>query len=223
MNEEEVRSFVSLLAARIAPAEVAGVSIEDFSGGAHPEEEALAATFAAGRSREFLAGRLAAARALAALGAPDCAILRGESGEPLLPEGYALSISHGAGLALAAAARKDALSSLGIDVETTGRLSRKLWRRIFTPSEAASLAAAPDPAALATAAFSAKEALYKAAFPLSGRGVEMKQVELSFFPDGVFRARIANAAALGVPAEIAGFVLVTKEATAAFAAIPAIR
>jgi len=221
MKEEEVRSLVKLLAARLTPAEVAGVSIADYAGGAHQEEEALAAPFAAGRAREFLAGRLAAARALAGIGAPVGPILRGSQSEPLAPEGYALSISHGAGIALAVAARRKDLISLGIDVETTGRLSRKLWRRIFTPGEAAALAGMPDPAASATAAFSAKEALYKAIFAASGHGAEMKAMELTIAPDGVFRARISNAGALGVPAEIDGFILITKEATTAFAAIPA--
>lgn len=221
MKQEEVNALTALLAKRIAPAAIAGFSVDASLPPSFPESEAEAVKMAAGRAKEFLAGRAATALALASVGAPVGPVLRGASGEPLWPEGFSGSLTHGAGIALAAAAPKSAFRALGIDVESTGRLGRRLWKRLFTPEEAAFLQSQKESALAATAAFSAKEAVYKALFHASGRGVEMKEIALSLRPDGTFEARLRHAADFSAPERLSGFFLVSGTATFSFTALPA--
>lgn len=69
------------------------------------------------RAREFLAGRVAAQRALAALGAQDCRVAR-LAKAPVWPAGFVGSISHCDGLAVAICARSQHYLALGIDIQT---------------------------------------------------------------------------------------------------------
>ncbi len=67
------------------------------------------------RRREFAGGRDCARRALAALGIAPLAILSGERGEPLWPEGVVGAITHCAGYRGSAVARAGEVAALGID------------------------------------------------------------------------------------------------------------
>ena len=61
--------------------------------------------------------------------------------------------------------------SVGIDIETTGRIDRPLWKHLFTDEETEHLLEL-EPAAQsrqATAFFSIKEAFYKYQFPITQR------------------------------------------------------
>src|SRR5688572_17057939 len=70
------------------------------------------------RRAEFLAGRLAARHALESLGiGSDKGPERREDGSPSWPEPAVGSITHGAGRALCAVARRSDFRSLGIDAE----------------------------------------------------------------------------------------------------------
>ncbi|HNX05478.1 MAG TPA: 4'-phosphopantetheinyl transferase superfamily protein [Opitutales bacterium] len=221
MKPEEADRLIALLSTRVSPASISGCAVSATVAPVFPEEEALAVSMAASRAREFLSGRAAAAKALELAGAPKGPVLRGESGEPIWPGAFCGSISHGAGIALAVAAPVTVFRSVGIDVETTGRLRRKLWKKVFTSAEAAALALEPCPGIVATAAFSAKEAVYKACHFASGRGPEMKAVSVAFAQDGAFEAVVDDAAAFSAPARINGFFLVAGAATVAFVAFPA--
>ena len=124
------------------------------------------------RKAEFLAGRLAAQRALAALGFEGVPG-RDEDGLPRWPSEVVGSITHGAGRALCAVSLRSALRSLGIDAERlmAASVSQELRARIASPAEREQLAS-DLPAAdheLVTLAFSAKESLYKCLYPLVGR------------------------------------------------------
>nr|BBD17744.1 phosphopantetheinyl transferase [Streptomyces sp.] len=122
---------------------------------AGPGEERLAAGMLPVRRGDFLAGRRAARRALAAAGLPATAEILYEDGgrRPRPPAGCAASISHSGGLAVAVAAAGS--RALGCDLELRG-----------LPSEAARLVLSEDERPWAegrlTAAFSAKEAAFKA-------------------------------------------------------------
>ena len=85
----------------------------------HPSEYRLAGQMPAKRRADFLGGRTAVRRALADahLPVPDEPILIGESGEPVMPDGVAASISHSRGIAVAVAGPADCFSSMGIDLE----------------------------------------------------------------------------------------------------------
>ena len=134
------------------------------------------------RRAEFLAGRLAAGRALAALGLtglPD----RNEDGSPLWPADVAGSITHGAGRAFCAVARTAHVRSLGIDVERVMGPETKveLRARICGDDEWAQLTRSlelPDHELL-TFAFSAKESLYKCLYPLMGRFMDFSAARVT--------------------------------------------
>jgi 4'-phosphopantetheinyl transferase len=130
------------------------------------EREGLARCRTEKRRREFVAGRLAAHRALALLEPGLRAEVRAreagpDSGRPLFwPErGLALSISHSAGLAVAAVARGGAL---GVDLEERVEAGEAFLEEAFAPGEhegyAAPCAGWMDPA---TAAWAMKEAVLK--------------------------------------------------------------
>lgn len=122
------------------------------------------------RRAEFLAGRYAANRALAALGV-DATPGRDEEGRPLWPSGVAGSITHGAGRALSAVARAGEVLGVGIDAEQLMRAAEDgLLARICDAAERSTLTRlhAAEPARV-TIAFSAKESLYKCLFPRVGR------------------------------------------------------
>ncbi|GAA0449100.1 hypothetical protein GCM10009544_09910 [Streptomyces stramineus] len=116
-----------------------------------------------GRRRDFLAGRGAARRALAAAGLPAGEILR-EGRRPVLPAGSVGSISHSAGLAVALAAPAHRFRALGCDLELRG-LPTAAAHVVLTPDEQTWAIGAPTPAEAEhrlLAAFSAKEAAFKA-------------------------------------------------------------
>lgn len=123
-------------------------------------EAALAAGMGERRRADFLAGRLAARRALASLGVAVGPVLA-DRGRPRFPPPAIGSIAHSCGVAVALVGRRCAVGGVGVDVEL-GRISLRAARRICTPEELAwALAPNYDPAR-ATALFSAKESAYKA-------------------------------------------------------------
>jgi 4'-phosphopantetheinyl transferase EntD len=121
------------------------------------------------RSAEFAAGRRCAHRALACIGADVPTIGRGARREPVWPDGVTGSISHAAGLAVAAAMRRTPLvDGLGIDVELVDAVHDDLWADVLHPAEIAACERSIDPRAAAAAMFCSKEAAFKALFPRSG-------------------------------------------------------
>jgi enterobactin synthetase component D len=124
------------------------------------------------RKAEFLAGRLAARRALSSLGI-DATPGRNDDGSPSWPRSVVGSITHGAGRALCAVSASSELRSLGIDAEKlmAATVSQELKQRICSTEERQLLTTAvPAPEHhLVTFAFSAKESLYKCLYPLMGQ------------------------------------------------------
>src|SRR5580692_7617313 len=96
----------------------AAVSTDALAGG-DIEIPAALTTAVASRRAEFVAGRLCAREALAALGAPSTRVPRGIDGAPEWPTGFVGSISHTAELAFAAVAPAAEARGLGLDVERT--------------------------------------------------------------------------------------------------------
>ncbi len=109
------------------------------------------------RQREFAAGRAALRMAMAALGLPPAAIPMNPDRSPALPAGLAASITHTAQACLAAAIT--GRRGLGIDLEPDEPLPPDILDTVLTPTERNT----PD----ARVIFSAKEALYKAQYPVS--------------------------------------------------------
>lgn len=160
-----------------------------------PGEEDLVEKAVQGRRQEFVTARRCARSALAALGYPASGPIRpGPRREPLWPAGVVGSITHCAGYRAAAVARRDDVASIGIDAEPHDRLPQGVHRAVILEPERAHLRrlANEDPAVhWDQLLFSAKEAVYKAWYPLTGRWLDFQEAELSVDRHtGRFRARI---------------------------------
>lgn len=117
------------------------------------------------RLAEFSAGRHAARAALAELGHAPVAIPQGADRAPVWPKGVAGSISHSRSACLAIASVTQ--RGLGLDLEPDEPLSEDLWAAILLPDERRRAMVSADPGRAAMLMFSAKEAAYKAQYPLT--------------------------------------------------------
>jgi 4'-phosphopantetheinyl transferase EntD len=129
------------------------------------------------RRREYSAGRLAARRALQAMGHDRVALPSDCDRVPIWPKGITGSISHSGPYAVAVVSRDQPL--LGLDLEADTPLNPDL---IPTICHALELPVAPDQQGeTAIRIFSAKEAAYKAQFPGNRHvfGFHAMQVDLT--------------------------------------------
>lgn len=152
-----------------------------------PAEAAAVSGAIPRRQAEFAAGRAAARAALRALGHAPVAIPSGPQRQPLWPAGIGGSIAHAAGLAVAALRRG---GPLGIDIEPDQGLDADLWPLICTPEERAALPVA-DRGAHVRRVFAAKEAVFKAQFPVTGAMLGFDDVTVRLTAAG-FVARFAR-------------------------------
>jgi 4'-phosphopantetheinyl transferase EntD len=146
--------------------------------GAFPAELAEVPRAVDSRRREFIAGRIAAHRAMEKLGLNARPVLSNRSRAPSWPRGLTGSLSHNDTTCVAAVARSSQVRSLGVDVEDDAPLAPDLVATICTLEERAWLATQPENARgrLAKLVFSAKEAVYKAQFPLSRKILDFDAV-----------------------------------------------
>lgn len=153
-----------------------------------PVELSLAEGRGHRRREEFSSGRYCARRAMAARGLPTGPVLTGASRSPLWPVGICGSLTHSRHLA--GAAVSGSLSGLGLDIEQFGRLSVRAADRILTETESQALHDLDaDFLRLATIVFSAKEAVYKAIYPLAGLYVGYREVQIRLsLQEAEFRA-----------------------------------
>ncbi|MFD8232231.1 4'-phosphopantetheinyl transferase [Streptomyces sp. NPDC059696] len=157
----------------------------------YPEEEALLTRAVAKRRREFAVVRSCARTAMEKLGVPPQPILPGERGAPGWPAGLAGSMTHCDGYCAAALVRATDLASLGIDAEVHGPLPEGVLPSVSLPAEAGRLRrlAADHPGIhWDRLLFSAKESVYKAWFPLTGKWLDFMEADIDLTPDGTFRA-----------------------------------
>jgi 4'-phosphopantetheinyl transferase EntD len=142
------------------------------------------------RQREFTTGRACARQALRRLGLEAVAIDSGAHGEPLWPTGVVGSITHCDGYRACAVARCEDVRALGIDAEPDEPLPDGVFEQVAFGREPA-LADREAGACLDRLLFSAKEAVYKAWFPLTGRWLGFDDVELAIDAGGgTFRAEL---------------------------------
>ncbi|MCS0599903.1 4'-phosphopantetheinyl transferase superfamily protein [Streptomyces sp. LP11] len=173
----------------------------------YPAEEALVARAVTKRRREFAAVRGCARRAMEKLGVPAQAVLSGERGAPRWPAGLAGSMTHCDGYGAAALVRRTDLASLGIDAEPHAPLPEGVGRSVFLPAETErlDLLAARRPAVhWDRLLFSAKESVYKAWFPLTGKWLDFSEADITLrpHPDGTATGTLR--AELLVPGPLVG-------------------
>ena len=146
---------------------------------------------AAKRQCEFLAGRLCAREALQQLCSERSVPAVGSDGAPQWPAGVVGSITHGGGRALAVVGAAGHYAGLGLDIEKwlPAPRAERLHGEILTPSELQRFATRTDLAWLTTLAFSLKESLFKALYPLVQRRFYFHDAELLDW-DASGRARL---------------------------------
>jgi enterobactin synthetase component D / holo-[acyl-carrier protein] synthase len=204
-----------MIASLLPPSAVVVETFDDIPGEApFPGEEDLIARAVEGRRREFVTARRCAREALAGLGHPAAPIRPGPRREPLWPAGVVGSITHCPGYRAAAVARRADLAGLGIDAERHGPLPEGVQAQVTRPEERDRLArlAVTDPGVhWDRLLFSAKESVYKAWYPLTGRWLGFEEARLSFDPAAsTFRAEILAAGGTPFP-EFAGRFLIAGE------------
>ena len=159
-----------------------------------PQEAAIVDRASDKRRREFTAGRECARIALGKLGVPPAAILIGERGAPRWPPGIVGSITHCEGYRAAAVAHASEVAAIGLDAEPDAPLPKGVLDVISLPAERARLAAREPgewPAVHGDRLlFSAKESVYKAWYPLTGRWLGFEHADVTLTPDGTFTARL---------------------------------
>jgi len=193
--------IADLLPPAVAAAESLGPVPEPGPGpGLFAAEQALVRTAGPRRRAEFTAGRACARTALAALGLPAAPVLAGRAGEPRWPAGVTGSITHCAGYRACAVARAADVVGLGIDAEPDAGLPAGLLASVAHGAERAWIArqAASAPAVCwDRLLFSAKEAVGKLWYPLTGHWPGFGQ--LAVFPDpaGTFDAQVAGSRLTG--------------------------
>ncbi|MEV7611996.1 4'-phosphopantetheinyl transferase superfamily protein [Streptomyces sp. NPDC089799] len=167
----------------------------------HPAEAASLRSTAPARRGEFATGRYCAHRALERLGTPTASIPAGERGGPRWPRAVVGSITHCRGYTAAAVARRGEIAALGIDAEPHLPLAADVLEFVAGPGERAHvaelLARRPD-VCWDRLLFSAKESVYKAWFPATGRFLGFLGAEVRFDPAaGTFRADVPDAVPAG--------------------------
>ena len=158
-----------------------------------PQEAAIVERVSDKRRREFIAGRECARIALGKLGVAPAPILIGERGAPQWPPGIVGSITHCDGYRAAVAAHASDVAAIGMDAEPDDPLPRGVLDVISLPAERDRLPAlAGEGPAVCwdRLLFSAKESVYKAWFPLTGRWLGFEDAEVTITADGAFTARL---------------------------------
>jgi 4'-phosphopantetheinyl transferase EntD len=180
-----------LLPAGVAAAEAfADIPDEEVFAG----EEDLVARAVEIRRREFVTARRCAREALGRLGFPPAPIRPGPRREPRWPAGVVGSITHCAGYRAAVVAPDTVLAGIGIDAEPHAPLPDGVEDTVTLPAERAALAELTRARAGThwdKLLFSAKEAVYKAWYPLTGRWLGFEDARVTIDPEaGSFEARV---------------------------------
>jgi 4'-phosphopantetheinyl transferase EntD len=174
------------------------VTVEQFHYGSHlpafREERDQVATAVPRRQAEFAAGRTCAHAALRRLGAPEVPLLRGPHGAPRWPAGFLGSITHTDDYCAAAVATDDDCVSIGVDAEPDAALPEGVLPLISLEPERAAiglLRSTTPGTHWDRLLFCAKEAVFKAWFPLTQRWLGFEEAHVTLSPHGTFDAELA--------------------------------
>ncbi len=159
-----------------------------------PEEEAVIASAVQKRRNEFTSARACARTALATLEIERLPLVPGPWGAPTWPTGVVGSITHCSGYRAAAVARHAEIAALGIDAEPHARLPGEVLETISISPERdrlEHLAAFDESVCWDRLLFSAKESVYKAWYPMTGRWLGFDEASVVISPsDQTFIARL---------------------------------
>jgi 4'-phosphopantetheinyl transferase EntD len=142
-----------------------------------PDESSAFASCVPKVRRASGAVRIVARQLLSRLGQPECALPKASSGAPIWPAGIIGSLSHDSHVAVAAVGSYRDVGAIGIDVEPAELLPSALLDIVATRRERLNIAHDPYRGRLL---FVAKEAVYKALYPLDQLFLEHHDVEIDF-------------------------------------------
>jgi 4'-phosphopantetheinyl transferase EntD len=183
--------LAGILPPGIESAEVFGGDCDD--GQLFPAEATLVAEATQKRRREFTGVRVCARLALARAGIRPAPIIRGPSGAPQWPAGMVGSMTHCYGYRGAAVGRAEAFAAIGIDAEPHDELPAGVLARVARESERTVLdgltARAPG-FCWDRILFSAKESVFKAWSPMTGRRLGFTDAQVDLDTSGAFAARL---------------------------------
>jgi 4'-phosphopantetheinyl transferase EntD len=158
-----------------------------------PEELAYVARSVEKRRREFITVRACARQALAMLGYPPTPLVPGRQGAPTWPAGVVGSMTHCEAYRAAAVAHSREVIALGIDAEPNDPLPSGVLDIVATQEERGVLAELGARNPLVNwdrLLFSAKESLFKAYSPLTGRWLGFEEAIVTPVTDGSFTTRL---------------------------------
>jgi 4'-phosphopantetheinyl transferase EntD len=171
-------------------------------------EAAAVAGAVAERRREFGTVRHCAREALRQIGVPAVPILPDVDRAPRWPVGVVGSMTHCAGYRAAAVARSGELCGIGIDAEPHAALPGEALDLVLRGEERTRLLALADAGPdlhWDRILFCAKEAVYKAWFPLTRRRLDFADVSTTVHLDGTFWARLTVPGPRVAGVELDGF------------------
>jgi 4'-phosphopantetheinyl transferase EntD len=142
-----------------------------------PDEICAVASSATKVRRASGAARIVARELLADFGHIECAVPKAPSGAPIWPAGMVGSLAHDHRVAVAAIAKSYRFFALGIDIEPAEVLPSELLDIVATPQERLQIRNDPYHGRLL---FAAKEAVYKAVFPLDQIFLDHHDVQVNF-------------------------------------------
>ena len=164
-------------------------------------EAAVVASADVDRRREFGTVRYCARQALRKIGVPAVPILPDADGAPRWPVGVVGSMTHCTGYRAAVVARSRELRSVGIDAEPDAALPAVMLDLILRDEECVELCALAD--ALPDRhwdriLFCAKEAVFKAWFPIARSWLDFLDVSVTVRPGGTFSAFVHASSVAGI-------------------------
>jgi 4'-phosphopantetheinyl transferase EntD len=174
-----------------------------------PAEEAAISKAVDKRRREFTTATACARQALAKIGVPAAPLVPGERGAPRWPAGVVGSMTHCAGYRAAAVALARDIVTIGLDAEPDDALPDGVLPAVSLAQEQTMLGqlmTGSPPVSFDRLLFSAKESVYKAWFPLTGRWLGFHEAAIVISPDdGTFTARLLVPGPVVNGAELTGF------------------
>lgn len=178
ITDPRLASLISRAQARLPPRIQVAASPYTNPDSLHPVERASIAKATPARQTEFAGGRSAARAAMRALIGTASPVPMGPDRAPIWPGGVTGSITHSAGICLAAVAETSFFDSIGIDLEPDSPLPADLAPEVLLPAERH---------LHSRAVFSAKESVFKALHPLCRVMFGFDAVQISF-PNQGFEA-----------------------------------
>ncbi len=142
-----------------------------------PEEAPAFASSVVKVRRASGAARIVARQLLARLGYRQCPLPKAPSGAPIWPAGVVGSLTHDSRVAVAAVGTSRDVGALGIDVEPAEILPSELLDMVATPQERLRIDDDPYGGRLL---FVAKEAVFKAVYPLDQTFLDHHDVQVDF-------------------------------------------